>query len=80
MEAEGLGFVIDTEGGTSFEAPQYRRIHDGSSGEGKDELEEKLEEILFGKQTLPSVGKCRTGLWGYSDDKEEVKVVVIQAL
>jgi len=72
-EAKELGFVIDTEGGSSLEAPRYQQIHDSSLSGDKDELEEKLEEILFGKQSLSSVGTSQTGLWGHSDDKEEVK-------
>ena len=53
-----IGFIIDTDGAVAVEPPRYSRgIASGLSKE-KDEVEEKLEEILFGKQPFrQAVGK-----------------------
>lgn len=65
--------MIDTEGGNSVEAPQYENLCEDTLEGGKDALEEKLEAVLFGKQSYQPVTRFQTGLWEPDGDIDEVR-------
>lgn len=70
-----IGFVIDTEGATFVDPPVYSQGPPSGSAREKDEVEEKLEEILFGKQPFQAGMKeeRRYKLLDSDSEPDEVK-------
>ena len=74
-DSQKLGFVIDTAGSATIDPPKYLKDERSSLKRDKDEVESKLEEILFGKQPFQAIGKTSTGLLDSDTEIEEVNSV-----
>lgn len=76
MEESGsLGFVIDTEGSARIDPPKYLKSARSPLEEEKDEIELKLEEVLFGKQPFQPAAKC--GATELLDSVSEIEEVFV---
>lgn len=66
----GVGAFVDTGGSRR----KTKRIHQASEGDEQlhDEVEERLEELVFGKQPFQ---RGAGGLLDWSDSEEEVELV-----